>query len=138
LEARLAHPEPARAGLVVCHPHPLYGGDMDNPVVIRVTEVADGLGIATLRFNFRGVGASTGQHGGGEAEAEDVKAARAAMAERLPAGAAIGLAGYSFGAAVVRRGGAPASAPPCLALVAPPVGVLPLDFPAPATDPALP
>ena len=45
---------------------------MDNPVVIRLAEVAETLGIATLRFNFRGVGASTGQHGGGEAEVDDV------------------------------------------------------------------
>lgn len=128
LEARLAHPEPARAGLVICHPHPLYGGDMDNPVVIRTAEVAGTLGVATLRFNFRGVGASTGQHGGGEAEVEDVKAARAALAERLPAGAAIGLAGYSFGAAVTARMATEASDLPALALVAPPLGMYALDF----------
>jgi len=56
---------------------------MDNPVVIRVAEVAESLGIATLRFNFRGVGASTGNQGGGGAEEDDVRTARAAMAERL-------------------------------------------------------
>jgi alpha/beta superfamily hydrolase len=122
---------------VVCHPHPLYGGDMDNPVVIRVAEVAESLGIATLRFNFRGVGASTGQHGGGEAEVADVKAARATMAERLPAGAAIGLAGYSFGAAVAARGAATTSDLPALALVAPPLGMYALDFLVRAPDPTL-
>jgi uncharacterized protein len=137
LEARLAHPEPARGGLVICHPHPLYGGDMDNPVVIRVAEVARTLGIATLRFNFRGVGASTGQHGGGEAEADDVKAARAVLADRLPAGAAIGLAGYSFGAAVAARVAAAASDLPALALVAPPLGMYALDFLVRAPDPTL-
>src|SRR5437867_9908494 len=123
LEARLAVPASPGGGIVVCHPHPLYGGDMDNPVVIRVAEVAESLGIATLRFNFRGVGASTGQHGGGEAEVEDIKAARAAMAERLPAGSAIGLAGYSFGAAVAARVAATTSDLPALALVAPPLGM---------------
>ena len=110
---------------------------MDNPVVIRVTEVAETLGIATLRFNFRGVGASTGQHGGGEAEVDDVKAARATLADRLPAGAAIGLAGYSFGAAVTARVAAAAPDLPALALVAPPLGMYVLDFLARAPDPTL-
>lgn len=100
---------------------------MDNPVVIRTAEVAGTLGVATLRFNFRGVGASTGQHGGGEAEVDDVKAAWAALAERLPAGVAIGLAGYSFGAAVTARVAAEASDLPALALVAPPLGMYALD-----------
>jgi len=137
LEARLAHPEPARAGLVICHPHPLYGGDMDNPVVIRVAEMAESLGIATLRFNFRGVGASTGKHGGGGAEEDDVRTARAAMAERLSAGAAIGLSGYSFGAAVAARVAATASDLPALALVAPPLGMYDLDFLVRVPDPTL-
>ena len=110
---------------------------MDNPVVIRVAEVAETLGIATLRFNFRGVGASTGQHGGGEAEVDDVMAARAAMAERLPGDTAIGLAGYSFGAAVAARVAAAASDLPALALVAPPLGMYALDFLVRAPDPTL-
>ena len=101
---------------------------MDNPVVVRVAEAAQGLGVATLRFNFRGVGASTGKHGGGESEGDDVKAALGAMAERLPGGAQIGLAGYSFGAAVSARVAATASALPALALVAPPLGMYDLDF----------
>jgi len=110
---------------------------MDNPVVIRLAEVAETLGIATLRFNFRGVGASTGQHGGGEAEVDDVMAARAAMAERLPGDTAIGLAGYSFGAAVAARVATAASALPALALVAPPLGMYALDFLVRAPDPTL-
>ena len=85
LEALLALPEGPKAGLVVCHPHPLYGGDMDNPVVVRVAEVAQGVGMATLRFNFRGVGASGGVHAGGEGEQDDVAASFAALAGRLPA-----------------------------------------------------
>jgi uncharacterized protein len=113
---------------VICHPHPLYGGDMDNPVVTRVAEVAQGLGVATLRFNFRGVGASGGQHGAGEAERADVSAALRALAERLPAGSSIGLSGYSFGAWVAARVAAAAPDLPALALVAPPLGMYDLDF----------
>ena len=128
LEALLALPESAKAGLVVCHPHPLYGGDMDNPVVVRVAEVAQGVGIATLRFNFRGVGASGGVHAGGEGEQDDVAAALAALAGRLPAESPIGLAGYSFGALVAARVAAAMPALPALALLAPPLGMYDLDF----------
>src|SRR5215470_3509286 len=70
LEASLDLAEPATAGLVLCHPHPLYGGDMDNPVVTRAAEVARALGVSTLRFNFRGVGDSTGTHDEGWGEQE--------------------------------------------------------------------
>jgi uncharacterized protein len=123
----VALPEKARSGLVICHPHPLYGGDMDNPVVIRMAEVAQSMGVATLRFNFRGVGASSGKHGGGEAEQEDVKAALGALAERLPAGSSVGLAGYSFGAWVAAPVAAAADLA-ALALIAPPLGMYALDF----------
>lgn len=128
LEARLALPGTPKAGLVVCHPHPLYGGDMDNPVVVRVAEVAQGSGVATLRFNFRGVGASGGVYGGGEGEQDDVAAALAVLAGRLPAESPIGLAGYSFGAWVAARVAAAMPALPALALLAPPLGMYDLDF----------
>ena len=117
LEALLALPESPKAGLVVCHPHPLYRGDMENPVVVRVAEVAQGVGMATLRFNFRGVGASGGVHAGGEGEQDDVAAALAALAGRLPAESPIGLAGYSFGAWVAARVAAAMPSLPALALV---------------------
>jgi len=126
LEALLALPPSPPAGVVICHPHPLYGGDMDNPVVVRVAEVCRELGLATLRFNFRGVGASTGQHGQGRDERHDVTAALAHFASVLPSGAPLGLAGYSFGAAVAARvAGERAEAPPltAVALVAPPVAM---------------
>src|SRR5216117_3551162 len=116
LEARLAVPASPGGGIVICHPHPLYGGDMDNPVVVRVAEVCRELGLATLRFNFRGVGASTGQHGQGRDERHDVTAALAHFASVLPSGAPLGLAGYSFGAAVAARvAGERAEAPPLTA-----------------------
>ena len=128
LEARLALPEAPKAGLVVCHPHPLYGGDMDNPVVVRVAEVAQGAGVATLRFNFRGVGASGGVHRGGDGEQDDVAAALAVLAGRLPAESPIGLAGYSFGAWVAARVAASMPALPALALLAPPLAMYDVDF----------
>ena len=101
LEALLATPPAPRGGAVICHPHPLYGGDMDNPVVVRLAEVFGGLGLATVRFNFRGVGRSTGAHGAGVAEQHDVEAARLHLASVAGAKDAPVLAGYSFGAAVV-------------------------------------
>jgi alpha/beta superfamily hydrolase len=98
LEAQLGLPPDPGGGVVICHPHPLYGGDMDNPVVVRVAEVCREARLATLRFNFRGVGASTGQHGDGRDERHDVAAALAHLSALLPTGAPLGLAGYSFGA----------------------------------------
>ena len=103
LEARLAPVANPKGGFVVCHPHPLYGGDMDNPVVIRAAEVAQAAGYATLRFNFRGVGASEGVHDKGRGEQEDVRGAMAALATHLPAGSRVGVMGYSFGAAMAAR-----------------------------------
>jgi uncharacterized protein len=99
LQARVAAPPAPRGAMVLCHPHPLYGGDMDNPVVVRLAEVANDLGLGTVRFNFRGTGGSTGAHGQGVAEQDDVEAALARLLPLAGAGPRI-LAGYSFGAAV--------------------------------------
>jgi hypothetical protein len=55
-------------GVVVCHPHPLYGGNMDSSVVLAVAFALVEHGFATLRFNFRGVGNSDGRHGKGDEE----------------------------------------------------------------------
>ncbi|MEM7272931.1 MAG: alpha/beta hydrolase [Actinomycetota bacterium] len=81
---------------VVCHPHPLYGGDMHNPVVRAVAAAVTGAGGVAMRFNFRGVGGSGGQHGEGRAERHDVSAAVTALAARHPEPPLL-LAGYSFG-----------------------------------------
>ena len=118
LEARLGLPPSPRAGVVICHPHPLYGGDMDNPVVVRAAEVCGAAGLATLRFNFRGVGGSTGSHGGGPAEERDVEAAMARMTQHAER---VALAGYSFGAAVAGAVAARRPEVAGLALVAPPI-----------------
>jgi len=89
----------ARNGLaaVVCHPHPLFGGSMDNLVVVKMCEALAEAGVRALRFNFRGVGASGGDHSGGEEEASDVVSAMRFLKGRNGK-VSVGLAGYSFGA----------------------------------------
>jgi len=83
-------------GVVITHPHPLYGGDMHNNVVAAIARVYRQRGYATMRFNFRGVGHSQGSYGDGVGEQEDVRAAVSYLAH-LGIGQ-IDLAGYSFGA----------------------------------------
>ena len=97
LEAILKEPagEPRGVGLV-CHPHPLGGGTMHNKVVFRAAAGLVDAGLTTLRFNFRGVGASTGEHDEIDGGVEDVKDAIAYMASEYP-GQDMTLAGFSFG-----------------------------------------
>ena len=83
-------------GVVITHPHPLYGGTMDNPVVETIQNAYHRNGYTTLRFNFRGVGGSQGNHDNGRGEQDDVRAA-IAYAESMNV-SAVDLAGYSFGA----------------------------------------
>jgi hypothetical protein len=90
---------PVRGGVVLCHPHPLYGGEMDNPVVTTAAEVAVGEGFQTLRFNFRGVGESEGTHADGVGEKDDVRAAIEFLSSKVD-GPSFILVGYSFGAMV--------------------------------------
>lgn len=128
LEARLRPVDRPKGGFVVCHPHPLHGGDMDNPVVLRAAEVAQAAGYVTLRFNFRGAGASEGVHDKGRGEVDDVRGAMTALAAHLPAGAPIGVMGYSFGAAMAARATRPGMPAAPLALIAPPLGMYDFDF----------
>jgi uncharacterized protein len=86
----------SRYAVVVTHPHPLYGGDMNNNVVESVVRAYGGKGYSTLRFNFRGVGQSDGGYDNGTGEQEDVRAAVAFLAGLGKT--SIDLAGYSFGA----------------------------------------
>jgi alpha/beta superfamily hydrolase len=83
-------------GVVITHPHPLYGGDMHNNVVAAIARVYRQKGYTTLRFNFRGVGNSQGSYGDGLGEQEDVRAAISYLADMSIS--QIDLAGYSFGA----------------------------------------
>lgn len=83
-------------GAVISHPHPLMGGDMSNSIVEILAETLFAGGISTLRFNFRGVGKSTGTFDDGRGEQDDVLAAVSFMEEKGIR--EILLAGYSFGA----------------------------------------
>jgi len=133
LEAALALPADATVGAVLCHPHPLYGGDMHNPVVVRAAEVCAEAGLATLRFNFRGVGASSGVWDEGHGEQDDVRAALARLGALLVAPARVALVGYSFGAAMAAAVAATGAALGGLALLAPPLALRGLDGFAPPT-----
>ena len=88
-----------KGGVVLCHPHPQYGGDMDHPVVTTAAEAAFQEGFSTLRFNFRGVGESGGSYGEGIGEQKDVQAAADVLYSRLKDNHfPLVLVGYSFGA----------------------------------------
>lgn len=89
-------PEPARGLALVAHPHPLYGGTMDNKVAQTLARAFVAAGYATARMNFRGVGASAGTHDHGRGETDDMAALLAHMRQRYPA-LPLALAGFSFG-----------------------------------------
>jgi alpha/beta superfamily hydrolase len=111
----------AKGQALILHPHPLYGGSMHNNVVEALLRGALAAGWGALRFNFRGVGGSTGTHDGGRGEQEDVVAAAAWLAQHHPGPLAI--MGYSFGTLV---GAATAARVPDLAAgvwVAPPLAM---------------
>lgn len=88
-------------GVVICHPHPQYGGDMYNVIVASLAQSLCNAGIAALRFHFRGVDMSEGSFDGGIGEIEDAAAAMELLSlnENVDA-SRVGIAGYSFGAAV--------------------------------------
>lgn len=87
---------------VICHPHPLFGGTMENKVVTTVARAMQDAGIPTLRFNFRGVGASAGTYDEGAGETLDAAAVASFGALRWP-GRRLVLGGFSFGAYVALR-----------------------------------
>ena len=133
LEARVANPHSGQAvdapGVVICHPHPLYGGNMDNPVVSTLQQVFADLGLTTLRFNFRGVGESTGHYDEGRGEREDVLGV-VSFKKTLGFSRFYG-AGYSFGSWVLLKSFAQMEHAPDpglrfsgLILVSPPVDVM--------------
>ena len=85
-------------GAIFCHPHPQYGGDMYNPVITSAVEVASQEGFSTIRFNFRGVGESSGTYGDGIGEREDVKAVIDYFCQKWKkSNPLLILTGYSFG-----------------------------------------
>lgn len=117
----------ANSFAVVCHPHPLYGGTMDNKVVHTVCRALHRLGVSTVRFNFRGVGQSLGEHDEGRGETDDAVTVIDWAAEKMKSVGGseavtenLWLAGFSFGAWIAVRAAAQRSCRQ-LITVAPPV-----------------
>ena len=101
LEGLISIPEALsiKGGVIFCHPHPQYGGDMYNLVIHTAVEAASQEGLATLRFNFRGVGESGGSYEDGKGERKDVEAAVEYFSSILKGDhSSLILLGYSFGA----------------------------------------
>ncbi|MSP79310.1 MAG: alpha/beta fold hydrolase [Dehalococcoidia bacterium] len=127
LEGALAVPDGPSPfpGAVVCHPHPLHGGDMNNNVVVGVAEALVLRGFVTLRFNFRGVGASQGSHADGIGEQEDVIGALNFLASQPTVQKnKTSLVGYSFGAVASLRVAAREPLVHALALIGCPHGAI--------------
>ncbi|MEO6323647.1 MAG: alpha/beta fold hydrolase [Thermoanaerobaculia bacterium] len=121
LEALLRLPATPCGAAVVAHPHPLHGGTMHTKVVHRTARVlSDRFGLAALRFNFRGVGASQGTHDAGRGEVDDLVAAARFVRGDYPMGPFV-MAGFSFGSLCALRA-APLVRPDLLVLIG-----LPLD-----------
>ena len=126
LEARLWVPQQSvdQPIVIICHPHSLYGGSMDNKVVTTLCQAFAAMAWPTIRFNFRGVGNSFGQFNGGVGESEDV-VAMMQWAQQHFGQRQIWLAGFSFGAYVALKAHAQFPAQRLL-LVAPPISLFDL------------
>lgn len=99
LEALYCEQENAKGTVLLCHPHPLYAGTMQNKVITTLQRIARDNNYNTLRFNFRGVGKSEGSYGNGEGEIADAMAAYEYIQQKnstLP----IIIMGFSFGSCV--------------------------------------
>ncbi|MGB6873985.1 MAG: dienelactone hydrolase family protein [Dehalococcoidia bacterium] len=131
LEGILAIPEGAGPfpAVIVCHPHPLYGGSMDNNVVCSLSETLTQASLASFKFNFRGVGGSQGEFGQGIGEREDVEAAISFISTVKEVDSErIGLAGYSAGAGFALPVGFNDDRIRALAAVSPPLPMFDFDF----------
>jgi len=117
---------PGDQAVVVTHPHPLYGGDMNNNVVSSIVSAYRQKGYTTLRINFRGVGRSGGSHADGIGEQEDVRAALACLNDLGKP--SVDLAGYSFGSRVNAMGLDSFDIVKNLVMVSPPVGFMDFSF----------
>jgi alpha/beta superfamily hydrolase len=109
-------------GVIITHPHPLYGGDMYNPVVESIARAYKSKDYTTLRFNFRGVGNSRGSYGDGPGEKQDVLSAVSYLKEN--GSDPIDLAGYSFGAWVIALLGCSDISNGNMLMVSPPVAFI--------------
>jgi len=132
LEAEATIPDGARTGVLLAHPHPLHGGSMRSLVTSELFRTLPGRGLAVVRFNFRGVGGSDGEHGAGVDERLDIEAGLDALTAMAP-GLPLVIGGWSFGADVALT-----VVDPRLAgwfLVAPPIRIVRVDSMAAAHDP---
>jgi uncharacterized protein len=128
LEANLREPkDPPRGAVVVCHPHPVYGGTMDNRIVYRAAKAAAMAGFAALRFNFRGVGQSTGQFDQGVGEKDDVIGALRWLKNKYPE-LPLALIGYSFGAWIGLQIGCTEPSVIAMVGIAPPLDLYAMEF----------
>jgi len=125
LETSLERPDqPTGVCAVLCHPHPLYGGSMHDAVLDCLARPLLAAGVTCLRFNFRGVGSSTGSYDDGVGEVDDLLAAIDWLrTHEQPT--ELWLGGYSFGAYVVWQSLAAGATPDRLLLIAPPISRLP-------------
>jgi alpha/beta superfamily hydrolase len=108
LDAREHAPPAPRRAVVICHPHPLYGGSMNSPVPLAIARLLSDRAqgeVAWVRFDFRGVGASEGSYGNARGEVDDVLAVLA-HARGLARGAPVSLCGHSFGSFVALQAAA--------------------------------
>jgi len=131
LEGVLAIPEGTGPfpAVIVCHPHPLYGGSIDNNVVYSLSETLTRASLASFKFNFRGVGGSQGEFGQGIGEQEDVEAAISFInTVKKVDSKRIGLAGYSAGAGFALPVGLNDVRIKALAAVSPPLPMFDFDF----------
>ena len=118
-------PSPKSGLVIVCHPHPLLGGDMDNAVVTTICRALDGHALASLRFNFRGVKGSEGRFSNGPGEIDDLLTAMDAMTHWPGVDSKrVAVAGYSFGAGVVLGAMDQLKAARGFAAVAPPLSAM--------------
>ena len=123
LEARFA-PGPRNELVVLCHPHPLFGGTMDNAVVLLLRDALWQAGFGTLRYNFRGVGQSRGPYEEAAGEVEDLRVLLRMLAGHEHARDGLHLGGYSFGAWIAVQACDPGLEPKTLLLVSPPLDFL--------------
>ena len=135
LEVAVGEPtiEPRNAWGIVCHPHPLHGGTMHNKVVTTLAKTFQGMGVTTIRFNFRGVMRSEGRYDNGDGELADLLAV-IDWVQQEKGKHEIWLGGFSFGAYIAAKA-ATQTPTQKLVTIAPPVGHFPMQEIPPITNP---
>lgn len=132
IEARYQHSKVPNAPVaLVCHPHPLHGGTMNNKVTYAMYQAFVKMGFSTLRFNYRGVGQSQGEWGEGEGELADASSALDFLQAHNTTSRALWITGFSFGAWVAMQLLMRRPETDRFVVVAPPANMFAFDFLAP-------